>query len=215
MCRPRTQHTQKHHVARRKELEAWLLLHARRVETRGSQATTLEVRGGQATRRGASCYTYIAQNTRKPIAVHFFCVDSHRPAWFWLRLGGIQCCVYLPDPATLNAQRTRHGATEPAGTCTCAMVYTRGPPEPRSRESEKRPTAGREKLCMAQKKGISYMHVSYIQEKDFRPADPQARTSFVYDIVVEQVPSPASKSRRQCLAAFMQFIWLSTTAVLT
>ena len=41
---------------------------------RGGKATTLEVRGGQATGRGASCRTYTAQDIRKSAAAHYIFV---------------------------------------------------------------------------------------------------------------------------------------------
>ena len=68
---------------------------------------------------------------------------------------------YLPEFATLKALRARAPRT-PAGARICAVVLTRAPYEPRSRERERRSAARREeKLCSAKTKHFIYGHIEY------------------------------------------------------
>ena len=97
---------------------------------RWHQATTLEVQGGQATRRSASCYKQQrACENLVFIVVH---LGFHCPAW--LGFGGKQSRDYPPARATLNAQSMRHGARPGP---KLVPWRTRGPlraPPPRARE---------------------------------------------------------------------------------
>lgn len=76
-----------------------------------------------------------------------------------------------PARAILNAQSTSHGARTGLELAP-QSVYTQAPGVPRSRERNKRPAAGREKLAKAQKNVnstqvtytnlVSYIHTRYI-----------------------------------------------------
>ena len=54
--------------------------------------------------------------------------------------------------------RPEHGPRSLDGTHICAVVYRRVHCVPRSRGRQKRLQAGRENLCVAQKKCISYLY---------------------------------------------------------
>ena len=73
--------------------------------TRGGRGTRWP--GGQAIRRGASCYTQ-QRTCENLLFVCFFLVGFHRPAWLWL--GGNRSRDCVPARATLTAQSTRHRA---------------------------------------------------------------------------------------------------------
>ena len=68
-------------------------------------------------------------------------------------LGGLASRKAVPrNKASLrDFERPGHAPWSPAGARTCTVVYTRPPCVPRSREREKRPAAGREKLDHAPK----------------------------------------------------------------
>ena len=144
-------YTYKSTVAQRNELDGTAIA---REEGQGArwpdgQATTLEVRGGQATRRGASCYTQ--QRTFENLCCSFF-LGFDCPTWCWLSGKRFRDC--LPARATLNPE---HAPRSPAATHTCAVVYTQARCVPRGREREKRPAAGREMNGHVQKKCISHV----------------------------------------------------------
>ena len=97
-------------------------------------AATPEVRGGQATRRGASCYT---RRRACYTCCPFECVFL------------FSCLVVAGQNASplLLARfreygRPKHAPRSPAGTHTCAVVYTRAACVPRTQEGEKPPAAG-------------------------------------------------------------------------
>ena len=56
-------------------------------------------------------------------------------------------------------ERPEHVSRSPAETHSWAVVYTRPPCVPRSRERKKRPAAGGEKLDDVQKRCVSYIYV--------------------------------------------------------
>ena len=73
-------------------------------------------------------------------------------AWAWLALASRKAISWLiARLRDLNAQSTRHGA-RPGPTCT--VVHRWVPCVPSRRERENRPTAGRGKSCVPEKKSI-------------------------------------------------------------
>ena len=120
-------------MARRNGLKAWLLLHARKAEVRGCQATTLGVRAVKYSR------------TCEHLLVIFFLV------WVSIVLFGSGSAE--SDPAkgasSSDCERPEQVPRNPTGAHTCAVVYTRVSCVPLSREREKRLAAEGEELADA------------------------------------------------------------------
>ena len=92
--------------------------------------------------------------------------------WAWLALAGRKAIPRLLARFR-DFERPEHAPRSPAGTQTCAVVYRRPPCVPRSRDREKRPTAGRENFCIPQKRCIWFVHtpgiISYWQQHIISP----------------------------------------------
>ena len=83
----------------------------------------------------------ILNDMRNPSGILVTCT------WVCMGLEGSTCSESLPV-VTCDFEPPEHVPWTSASAHTCAMVFGRAPCVPRSREQEKRPAAGREKMPM-------------------------------------------------------------------
>ena len=107
--------------------------------TRGGprrELTTVEVRGAQATRRGASWYTQHRRCERHLLLLLLF---NFSCGGFYIVVLGSSSAERYPVITRQLARRPEHAPRSPARAYTCTVVYGRAPCVPRSRQREKRP----------------------------------------------------------------------------
>ena len=147
------EHSSKSTAARRIELEAWLLVHARRAEVRG---------GCEVARRPCSRCEVARRPGEASAVIHSGTCENLPPGSFFVWVSIVLLGSGSAQSDSVNnrlarLERPEHAPRSPAWAQTCAVLYTRASLVPHSRERDKIPAGGREKLANVQKK-LHFIH---------------------------------------------------------